>query len=490
MRLVSVRIIIFLALCSGAGNLFAQPNTLYFLPGVPQTKDLNPARPGIEKGFYISMPLFAKLDLSMNTNNWSFTDLIHRGTGAMSDSLVWDFKNYLSVLGKENFVMESASLTLFEAGWKRETDFFAFSWTEHELGEFFFNRNLVNILYYGNAPYLGSTIHSGYFGLGAQNYRELAFTYAKKMNKKLTLGITGKLLFGMAGVKTSGLNVVAGMPVNGNQIDLGAGGKVFISAPVDIQIQNIKNNGNQFSSKNNFKAGRYFTNLRNPGLAVDLGFSTKVNDKFEFSMSMIDLGFISWRKDISSFTFDNNGYFKFRGINLNTITPTNNPPTTTDVKSLFVEVSDSLANAFLPVKSTNKFITLLPVKLYAAGQYQINKEITLGGVARIRMFNNMLHTSFTASANAALSKKLTMSASYSLMESTTDNLGLAAAYRIGIVQVYAASDNVLSFYRPGTARNMNLRVGINLIFQDGSNQKGLYKREGSRSAPGCKFEND
>jgi hypothetical protein len=294
----------------------------------------------------------------------------------------------------------------------------------------------------------------------------------------------------MAGVKTSGLNVVAGMPLDGNQIDLGAGGKVFISAPVDIQIQNVNNNGNQISIKDNFKAGRYFTNLSNPGLAVDLGFSTKVNEKYEFSMSMIDLGFISWRKDVSSFTFNQNGYFKFLGINLNTVTPTNNPPTTTDVKSLFVEVSDSLANAFLPVKSTNKFLTLLPVKLYAAGEYRINKELTFGGVARIRMFNNMLHTSFTASANAALSNILTMSASYSIMESTTDNLGLAAACRIGIVQIYAASDNVLSFYRPGTARNMNLRVGINLIFQDGSNQKGLYNRRGTRFAPGCKFEND
>ena len=38
----------------------SQPNTLYFMKGIPQTKDLNPARPGIESGFYISMPLLFK----------------------------------------------------------------------------------------------------------------------------------------------------------------------------------------------------------------------------------------------------------------------------------------------------------------------------------------------------------------------------------------------------------------------------------------------
>jgi len=52
----------------GSGSLFAQPNTLYFMKGIPQTKDLNPARPGITGGFYFSMPLFSKLDLAANTN--------------------------------------------------------------------------------------------------------------------------------------------------------------------------------------------------------------------------------------------------------------------------------------------------------------------------------------------------------------------------------------------------------------------------------------
>jgi hypothetical protein len=81
-----------------------------------------------------------------------------------------------------------------------------------------------------------------------------------------------------------------------------------------------------------------------------------------------------------------------------------------------------------------------------------------------------------------------MSVSYSIMESTFVNLGLAAAYRIGAVQLYAASDNVLSFIQPTTASNMNLRVGINLIFQDIAKQrKGVYHPKPARSAPGCPF---
>jgi hypothetical protein len=458
-------------LLTGGNRLSAQPNSIYFLKGVPQTKDLNPARPGIEKGFYLSMPLFSRLDFSVNTNNWSYNDLIHRGRGAMKDSLVWDFKNYLSSLDKNNFVNESMALTLLEAGWKRGTYFYGFSWSERQVAEPFFTRNVVDLLYYGNASYLGSTYHTGYLGVGAQHYREFAFTIAKEVSKKLRVGITGKLLFGLAGIKTSGLNVVAGMPQSGNQIDIGANGNVFISAPVDVQILNDK--GYKMVSRDYFSMNSYLSNFGNPGFAVDLGFATKVNKEFEFSMSLIDLGFISWSRDVT--TLAENGHFIFRGVNLNTVTPTNNPPTSSDAMGLFLALSDSLRGAFLPMKSTNGFSTLLPVKLYVAGEYKVGDDVALGGLARIRMFNNMLHTSLTASINTKLTSRLSFTASYSMMESTYDNLGLAAAWRAGAIQFYAASDNVVSFARLSSARNMNLRFGINLLFQDGEKRpRGLY----------------
>jgi hypothetical protein len=477
-KLIIYAILFFL---TASYKVIAQPNTLYFLKGVPQTKDLNPARPGIERGFYVSMPLFSKLDLSVNTNNWSYNDLIHQGTGAQSDSLVWDFKKYLSAIGKNNFVMESSALTLLEFGYRRAKDFYGFSWTEHEFAEPFFTKSLVNLAYYGNTPYLGSTFHSGYFGIGAQHYREFAFTFSRELNKKISVGVTGKLLFGMSAIKTSGLNIVAGMPISGDQIDLGFSGKTYISAPVRLKMQSTSY---RFAAVNTYDPNSYFTNFGNPGMAVDLGFTDKINKKFEFSMSLIDLGFIRWSTGLS--TFSENGHFLYRGINVDD--PLNKPPTTTDVYGLVKSLKDSLIAAFYPDTISRSFTTLLPVKIYFAGEYKVNQEITLGGVARVRIFDNMVHTSFTASANAKLTPKFSMSASYSIMESTFVNLGLAAAYRIGAVQLYAASDNVLSFIQPTTASNMNLRVGINLIFQDIAKQrKGVYHPKPARSAPGCPF---
>jgi hypothetical protein len=127
----------------------------------------------------------------------------------------------------------------------------------------------------------------------------------------------------------------------------------------------------------------------------------------------------------------------------------------------------------------------LTVKLYIAGEAIVSKDVSLVGVVRVRMFNSMIHTSLTASVNSALSKKLSLSASYSIMESTFDNLGLGVAFKIGKVQLYTVSDNVIAFFHPSSARNANLRGGINVILQDEPKRKGTGNRRQARSGSVC-----
>src|ERR1035437_7917259 len=107
---LSLKIVFLTIFIGGSILLRAQPNTLYFMKGIPQTKDLNPARPGISDVFYFSMPLFSKIDLAANTNNWAYSDLIHWRT--QGDSLVIDLDKLKASVGRKNFAFESASLTV------------------------------------------------------------------------------------------------------------------------------------------------------------------------------------------------------------------------------------------------------------------------------------------------------------------------------------------------------------------------------------------
>jgi hypothetical protein len=435
----------------------SQPNTLYFMKGIPQTKDLNPARPGIESGFYISMPLFSKLDLSANTNNWSYSDLIHWGTGTRTDSLVVDMNKFISSLDKSNFIQESASLTLIEGGFKKGKNFFAMSITEREFEEFFFHKNLIRLINYGNYPYIGTTYNSGTFGNTAQHYREFAFNYSRDIDKKLTVGAAVKILFGMGAVQTNGLNFKVASPPSGEYLDVIANGKVNISAPVDFNYNSV---GNINSVTNNFDAKKYFNNYGNPGIAVDLGFAYHLNKKLELSMSLIDLGAIRWNTDITGLT--EKGHFLYKGIQ---IADPSLPPLTI-LQPVISRLGDSIQHAFRPDTTAHSFSTLLPVKFYIGGDYELNKTVSFSGLARFRVNNNLIHTSLTASANVLIWNGISLSGSYSIMESTYDNLGVGLGFRGGPFQIYAATDNVISPFYPSRAKNMNLRVGINFIFGD------------------------
>jgi hypothetical protein len=477
MKLVIGSFAIFLAVFFSIGNnhLYAQPNTLYFMKGIPQTKDVNPARPGIAGGFYFSMPFLSKIDLSANTNNWSYNDLIHRGTYnglsntinntfQTSDSLVIDIDKFRESIDKKNFLFESAALTILEGGYKKGDNFYSVSITEREFAELFFHKNLIDLIKLGNYPYVGQTYYSGNYGINMQHYREFTFNYSRDINKKLTVGAAAKILFGMGVVHTNGMNFKIASPPLGDYLDVSVSGKVNISAPVDFNY-NSRGLITSVAQIPNYSIRNYLTNLKNPGIAFDLGMAYRISKKTELSASVIDLGFIGWNSNVTRLA--ENGNFVYRGVDLNDP----NQPEPYQLSPIINDLKDSIISVFRPDTTGTNFATLLPTKIYFGIDHQINDFVSVSGLARVRILNNQVHTSVTAAANAYLFDALSISASYSLMESTYDNIGLGLGFKINAVQLYAASDNLFSPFHPAKARNMNLRFGINFIFGDGRDSK-------------------
>ena len=459
----------------GINPLYSQPNTLYFMKGIPQTKDINPARPGIAGGFYFSMPFLSKIDLSANTNNWSYNDLIHRGTYnglgntvnnnfQTSDSLVIDIDKFRANIDNKNFVSESAALTILEGGYKKGDNFFSVSITEREFGEMFFNKNLVDLVKLGNYPYIGQTYYMGNVGINTQHYREFTFNYSRDVNRKLTIGGAGKILFGMGAIHTNGMNLKIASPAIGDYLDVSTSGKVNISGPVDFGY-NSKGLITSVNRLPNYSVRNYLTNLKNPGIAFDFGMAYRINKKTELSASMIDLGVIGWKSNVTRLT--ENGNFFYRGVNLND--PGQTQPF--QLQPIVNDLKDSIIAVFKPDTSGTNFATLLPTKLYFGIDHQINDVLSVSGLGRVRIMSNQVHTSLTVAANAYLFDRLSITSSYSYMESTFDNVGFGIGIKIKAVQLYAASDNLFSPFHPSTARNMNLRLGINFIFGDGTDSK-------------------
>jgi hypothetical protein len=261
----------------------------------------------------------------------------------------------------------------------------------------------------------------------------------------------------MGAVRSKGINMASETLASGDKINLQTNGTLFLSAPIDFQQIG---DGYNFTTTNNYVGKKYLFQLGNPGLAIDLGFTSKISKKFELSLSMIDLGMILWRNDVS--TFSGKGNYAYQGIDLND--PSLTGTTTKELEPLVHTLRDEFIAAFPPNKKTENFFTALPVKLYAGGEYRLNKFFIVSGLARLRISNSLLHTSFTASVSTVLHKNLSLYTSYSMEESTWDNFGIGTAWKIGPFQFYAVTDNIFSPFHSESARNVNLSAGVNLVF--------------------------
>ena len=59
---------------------------------------------------------------------------------------------------------------------------------------------------------------------------------------------------------------------------------------------------------------------------------------------------------------------------------------------------------------------------------------------------------------------LSLGASYAIRHKRFDNLGLNMSVKLGPVQIYAVTDNLITAIKNYDSSTMNLRFGLNLVF--------------------------
>lgn len=119
---------------------------------------------------------------------------------------------------------------------------------------------------------------------------EIALGHSRQINKNLRVGATLKLLVGVGSIETN---------INSAKLQLREDTWV---ADVDAEIQGSLKNLKYKTEYNEDTKRDYvngvevedFSPISGYGMAVDLGAVYKLNDDWEFSASVLDLGFISW----------------------------------------------------------------------------------------------------------------------------------------------------------------------------------------------------
>jgi outer membrane protein OmpA-like peptidoglycan-associated protein len=431
---------IFFSLLLAQHTLFAQQDLLlYNMEAIPQRMYTNPALSPSSK-VNIGLPVISSEYINLGHSGFKYTDLIkHRA----DDSLYVDYNNMLSKLAKNNYILMAFRPDLLSFGFKNKKNYFSFNATEKFDFRFRYPKSFMEFIWKGNGALLDREVNLN-FGINFSHYREYGFGFAREVNDKLKLG--GKLKY---------LNGFSNIWTEKTDISLITESSYFaITAKADVLIHSA---GFDSSATDNFSAPRYMKN-KNPGAGIDLGGVYKVSDKFSFSASVIDFGFIRWKDHVMNYESSGAGSFTYQGIDAGQLIKNKK----LKIDDLLSNLVDSISKAIKIDSTYTSYTTWLNTKMHLASNYYFTPKSNAGILFYSQFYEKQLHPGLALSYNQRVGRWFGASASYAMYNRSYNNIGFGLSLNGGPLQLYVVSDNILGAVFPQAAKNIHIHFGINL----------------------------
>jgi len=465
----------------GYSNISAQQNnTLFYMFKIPQSNWLNPAIQHDCK-IFAGIPVLSSIHLNYGNNGFAFNQLIHKGTGEQADSLVIDKDLFISKIRPVNYITLENHINLLSGAYKWKDYYFSLYVSE----KIDFKTSIPDDLIYMANEFngwfildmidgtensmLGNVMDLNGLSLSFTHYREYAVGCSKVIGDKWTAGARAKILFGKANAWTTKNDLTLKTDDEDFAYTINSDIEYNMSQPFytitefyfDNAVDSIKIEG---ESNEDFNVSDYILNAHNLGFGIDLGGIYKLNEDITLYGSLLDLGYIKWKDNITNLTQDNTFYYD--GYDTETLISTDNSVLDAlegNVDSLLGVFQDSLVRIFSIDHTQESYISYLSPKLHLLGTYKYNDKMYFGILARAELFQKKINPSLTLSCNTNFFDWLTAAGSYTIMYNTFTNVGLGFAAKYGPVQFYMLTDNIWAIW-PQSTRNVNLRFGFNLLF--------------------------
>lgn len=419
--------------------------TMKFLPQLHQSQWMN-ATNQTDAKISVGIPVLSGISFYIYNSGFSYNDLFKR----TNDSTMSIHPgNFIDGLKSRNVVAFGADVSLFSANVAFEDFTVGLSVSDRADVRFSYPKDLFKFAWYGNGAYIGQSIDIGNFGLNASWYREYALHGTKNFGK-WTFGASPKLLFGKTNIHTkeSSLQLYT-------EPDYYA---ITATAEMNVQTSGLADSADR--AQNNMAFPGYAFNTKNKGLGIDLGAKYQLNEKIDVAAGINNLGYINWKSNIHNYTAGPTS-FTFDGFDLSSYLSTGD--------SNFLSTNqyiDSVKDLIKFEKNTSAYKTSLPTEFYAMGNYRISDLHTVSAQVSTQKFSKKMVMATTLAYQIRLSKHFTGALSYTMKSGSAFNVGGAIVARFAGMQWYFATDNWWASVKPLDSKNMNLHMGVNLVFGD------------------------
>jgi hypothetical protein len=468
--------IIILIICP---EIYSQNSRVIYFMGVPQNHMLNPAiKPA--SLFYIGLPAVSGAYAGIGNNFIAVDDILVPG---LKSDKIFTFQdpdfNLSSLAGNlrnSNTITSEASLQLLGLGVPIGKNYSIFLDVNDRIAaKTVFPKQLMDLYISGPAGFLNKAIDISDIKITGQYYREYGLGFSGNVMKNLRIGAKFKLLSGMASLSFDSPHFSLNVNNDTSQT-------LSVDASLDISGQETMSR--IFEGSGSFGAfmSEYLLNpIINKGIAFDFGAVYNLGKMFTVSASVIDLGYINWTSELKSYS--SKGTFKLPGITLQDVVNQNY-----SIDEMIGALKDSLKSNFPADDTPEPFRTNLPATILAGGSINLVKFFSLGILSESRIYAGNLKQSFIFSGNFYVGKVLSASMSYTIANSSYNNLGLGLAVKAGPAQIYLIADKIpLSWDKiyiedsgnntykginvPSNLSMLSMQFGVNIVFGGTVNKK-------------------
>ncbi len=457
-RTVKRSIVVFSILCLGLNAGAQSELTLPFMHNLFQSTYLNPTLRS-EHSLSIGLPGVSSVYFQVIHNGFvpgSFLEIDGRTLIVSPDKLEDQLRN-------RNMLHANAGFELFHL--KMRIDNWNFWYAGRMNGEMnlFYPKSLFSLAIEGNTQYSGKAMDLAPLGINTSLYREHTFG-ASTERDQWTFGGRASFLFGLTNIY-----------LNPKQFEVRFDDDMYaLSAVSDVTLRTSGIPGDSLSNVNfeqfsDFNSTlKYFTRSRNPGFALSGGVSYDFDSRTRFTFAFSNLGFISWSD--STKVLDLKGGADFAGFDILTELLAGNEINADTLIQEFTGNFESSETAEV------RYSTWLAPRFYLAADYQLAAR-TQVGVHLYSVINRGFYPALSVGITQGVGRALNLALSVSANQRTISNIGFGMIIKPGPFQIYLLADNLYTpIVDPFTFTNLNLRVGMNLVFGRVTPVQGLPYR--------------
>lgn len=436
-------------------SALAQNSTSYFMEGSIDRNQWNPAF-APARG-YVNMPFIGGIQADMR-GNIALDNILYQNNGNLTTLLSPNVSTSLAL-------SDLADMNRLGAGVKLNLIGFG-SYTKNQQHFWSFGINVITNAEV-RAPYdlfafakKGTSGNFANLGASADSYIETSFSYSFPLIEKLYVGVRGKFLVGAARVAFNFDDFSASMGAD----------RWYAHAVGTMEISGLKP-GTTYADDNTliYDTGDLGDEVKMPagyGFGVDLGATYDLLPELQLSLSINDIGFMSWSKKSTSIGQVDRD-IEFTGVEI-------------DAEGNSTQPSFDLDELNFAVVDSNGKTKALRASINAGAEYTFfDRRVGVGLFYSTKFWEYKTLHSITGSVNYRPLQWLHASGSYSIGGKNQSSLGLALNVCPGFINFFVATDLLLCKktpqWLPVSQSNVNLSFGLGFPIGPKGNRRELSK---------------